>query len=390
MKDGNEPATKVRIVLVAEAWGSREAMFKHALVGPSGRELARMLSTAKLAPELRVQYPNELEMISHWTWLRDCYGICVTNVFDAHPHNDDIENFFLNVRDGGMNTLPPLRPGKYLMEDFFHHVQRLWDFLSQSKPNLIIALGNTASWAVLGKTGISDLRGCVQMSKRLNIKVLPTFHPASVLRNWPQRPTVIADLKKAKHEVEFPEVRRIERWITAHDSRNNIRITLDEIEKWLSQPADEYAIDIESGHALYSKAERGRMTPGMLRMINSQISMVGFARNPHEALVIPLMTRDSPDLCYWPDEVQETQAWKYILWGLKRPIPKTFQNGLYDMGRFLAHGLVPAMCRRDTMIHHHAIFPELPKALGFLGSVYTKEIAWKGMYDNRDSLKQGE
>jgi hypothetical protein len=34
-------------------------------------------------------------------------------------------------------------------------------------------------------------------------------------------------------------------------------------------------------------------------------------------------------------------------------------------------------CAEDTMLMHHALFPELPKSLGFMGSIYTNEAAWK-------------
>ena len=41
------------------------------------------------------------------------------------------------------------------------------------------------------------------------------------------------------------------------------------------------------------------------------------------------------------------------------------------------------------MLKHHAINPELEKGLGFLGSVYSYEPAWKLMRKN-DSTKRGE
>jgi hypothetical protein len=33
--------------------------------------------------------------------------------------------------------------------------------------------------------------------------------------------------------------------------------------------------------------------------------------------------------------------------------------------------------RDDTMLLHHALYPEMPKSLGFLGSIYTEEASWK-------------
>jgi len=41
------------------------------------------------------------------------------------------------------------------------------------------------------------------------------------------------------------------------------------------------------------------------------------------------------------------------------------------------------------MLLHHALFIELEKGLGFLGSVYTSEARWKFMRDV-DTLKRGD
>jgi DNA polymerase I-like protein with 3'-5' exonuclease and polymerase domains len=61
-------------------------------------------------------------------------------------------------------------------------------------------------------------------------------------------------------------------------------------------------------------------------------------------------------------------------------VPKVFQNGLYDI-HFLwrKYGIAPARCEHDTMLLHHALHPEMLKGLGFLGSLYSTEPAWKLM-----------
>jgi len=71
-------------------------------------------------------------------------------------------------------------------------------------------------------------------------------------------------------------------------------------------------------------------------------------------------------------------------------VPKVFQNGIFDISFFLRLGIVPRACTDDTMLRHHAMFPELPKALGFLGSIYTEDISWKQAYGNRESFKRDE
>jgi hypothetical protein len=51
---------------------------------------------------------------------------------------------------------------------------------------------------------------------------------------------------------------------------------------------------------------------------------------------------------------------------------------LFDMHRlWRGYGIPVAHADHDTMLLHHALQPESPKGLDYLGSVYTSESAWK-------------
>ena len=398
-----------RAVIIGEAYGRSEAMFGHAFVGSAGRELALMCAKVGLLPMPTIKcsgcreivavgdcphcakrnYVNEMDMIRHWKMCAEVYGIALDNVFHERPPNNKIELFFGldGIRDPAVGALDR---GKYVLPKYFPHVEALWKRLSDIKPNLIIALGNTACWATLGQTKISVIRGTLHASKRLGAKVLPTYHPAAMLRNWALRVIILADLEKASREIAFPEIRRVERWITTHDYRTGERLTLGEIEDWLDMPASSYAVDIESGYALFNKRELEHMTSYMRTLLSSQISMVGFARDPAHALVVPFMDRNMPGLNYWPDANDEARAWSLVARGVRSQPPKIFQNGNYDIGRFLDHGITPRNCVDDTMLKHHSLYPELLKSLGFLASVYSDEISWKQMYANRETLKRDD
>jgi uracil-DNA glycosylase len=377
----------IKIVLVGEAYEASEEEFKHPFVGAAGVELARMLAKAKIASLPRAKFPSQLDMILHWKNLKNNEGIYVTNVFNQRPDNNDVMEFFTN-KDEGDTTLPAIKNGSsrgYLRPEFKFELDRLISEINELKPNLIVCLGNTAVWAVMLQNGITDLRGAVAMSPVFSIKCLPTIHPATVLYpgGWGHRPTIIADLNKAKQEAEFPEIRRIKRWILAEP-------TLDEIENWLNEPAEAYSVDIESGRALYTKLEMKRVSGAFAHLMNSSISMIGFARDPNHALVIPFLTRKKLHLHYWEKEEDEISAWKLAQFGLEKLIPKIFQNGLYDIPMLINHNMRPRMCNEDTMILHHALYPELPKSLGYLGSLYSNEISWKMMYSNAESFKRGD
>lgn len=351
-----------KIVLVGEAWGAREELFAHPLVGSSGAELARMLGETGLAPELSMKYPSELEMITYWKKLREEHEIEITNVFNFRPTENNIDLCFTNAKEG-VAALAPLRPGKYLRPNLMSHLEELWQRLEVWKPNLIIAMGNTACWAILGESKISVLRGTVKFGK-FGFKVLPTYHPAAVLRQWNLRPIVLSDLEKAKTEAEFSTIKRIERWLT-------IEPTLEEIAEWISRPAQYYAVDIET-------------------KFRKQISMIGFARNETDALVIPFVDETKPDWNYWSTVEDEVEAWKLADVALRKLVPKVFQNGIFDLSHLLTAGFRPTMCQDDTMLLHHSLYPEMLKGLGFLGSIYSAEISWKQMRTKGDNLKRDE
>lgn len=42
------------------------------------------------------------------------------------------------------------------------------------------------------------------------------------------------------------------------------------------------------------------------------------------------------------------------------------------------------------MVMHHALFPEMEKNLGFLGSIYTSEPAWKMMRPKGHKMEKME
>jgi uracil-DNA glycosylase family 4 len=59
-------------------------------------------------------------------------------------------------------------------------------------PKIICLMGNTATMAILGKQGVTSLRGQI-----LQDRFLVTYHPAAVLRNRNLMDEFVSDLKKA-------------------------------------------------------------------------------------------------------------------------------------------------------------------------------------------------
>jgi len=301
-------------------------------------------------------------MCNYW----DGSPFIFTNVLALRPEKNNLDLLCVNKATAGpAYPMPPLKQGKYLDPQYLPEVERLYAEISEVKPNLIIALGNTACWAVVRTTKISQIRGTTMLGHAAT-KVLPTFHPAAVLRNWALRPIVKADLLKALRESTFPEIRRPHRQVLVNP-------TLDEIRWWIETEgrlANYISVDIETGAG--------------------QIKCIGFAARTDFSMVVPFVNLRANGGNYWDSLDDERIAWALVKEIMQLPAPKLFQNGMYDLQYILRMGIVPRNCGEDTMLMHHSLFPELQKGLGFLGSIYTQEPAWKLMRGQSDVNKRDE
>lgn len=333
-----------KIAIVGEAWGEAEEQQQTPFVGASGWHLTQMLTEAGID-------------------RGQCF---LTNVFNLRPKpSNDIKNL-CSTKSEDTGKLPALATGKYLRGEFIPEIQRLYKELAEVRPNIIILLGGTATWAVLGGGAISKVRGTVAAAKPHlaiagaaaveGIKCLPTYHPAGILREWKNRHVTVLDLMKARREAEFPDIRRPQREIWVEPSLADMELFYDQ---YLAE-ADIISYDIET--------------------VGDQITCIGFAATSDRAIVIPITDNRKAGGSYWPTLEEELAAWNFVRRVLRNKSRKLAQNGLYDIN-FLWRGYgmtVPNSCE-DTMLLHHALMPESVKGLGFLGSVYTNEPAWKTM-----------
>ena len=358
-----------KIVIVGECWGETESLVKRPFAGHAGRELWRMLGQAwpTLAPEMHGDALRMMKYDAAWVGSRDPWlhaaRVGLTTVFNFRPPGGKMGTLCGNTPIPGLSPLgrkgPDFPQGAHLMPEFWPHLPRLWEELAIAKPNLILVMGNTAAWATLGVQSIGAIRGTVAGASTpglSGLKILPTYHPAGVLRNWSWRPIVVADLMKAGREMEFPEIRRPKRQVIVNPTLAEARAWVDET---FGMEPPRLGCDIET--------ERG------------QIKCISFARSPSEALVIPFWDETRPGWNYFSTEREEIAAWGLVERLLSGPWEIVGQNFIYDLQYITRMGILPTRVRQDTMLLHHSLFPELPKGLGFLGSIYTDEASWKLM-----------
>src|SRR5687768_13821387 len=76
---------------------------------------------------------------------------------------------------------------------------RLNEELENANPNLIVPLGSAALAAFTGYSNISTFRGAVHTAIHIRpgAKLLPTFHPEAIQKNWKFLPIVVGDFIKA-------------------------------------------------------------------------------------------------------------------------------------------------------------------------------------------------
>lgn len=367
--------SKVRAVLLGEAMGEAELRLGSGFVGASGIELLRILDEAQalsLTAEDRSyisRFYNTgdnrcIDMI--WRMHPEFHR---SNVFQQHPPGNRIEAF-CGPKTEGLPGYPALIKGKYVRREFKHELERLGDELVRVDPNLIICLGNTALWALAGTTGISKLRGttCLSTHTATGFKLLPTYHPAAVLRQWELRPVTVIDCMKAKREMEYAEIIRPKREVWIEPGYEDF---LRFYEEYIIG-CDLLSVDIETA--------------------GERITEIGFAPSKDRAIVVPFRDNRKPGSNYWPTKELEQKVWLLIKVILEdRAIRMLFQNGLFDVAFiWRTTGIKCYGVAEDTMLLHHALQPESLKGLAFQGSVYTDEGPWKNMRKFKETIKRDD
>lgn len=342
------------LVILGEAWGQQEATLQSPFVSPAGCELARMLHGAGYPCEfIPYTFNSPIRVMRYW----DKFPFPLLNVFNECPLENNVEFFYTREP---FPSFPPRRFDNrihYVKPEYEFHIKLLHETLYKLKPNIVIALGNTALWALGLPATISKLRGNVIESAFG--KVLPCYHPASILRNWSQRIITILDLHKALRESESPIISTLPREIWT-------RPTIDDLWEWwglYGSKAELLAFDIET-------------------VLNKQISEISFASDSTHALHVPLFYKENKQYVnWWQTPQEEVEAWKFIKMVLESDVPKIGQNCVqYDSYWLLKEmNIAVKNIQHDTMQLSHCWALELEKSLGFLGSIFLDERSWKGI-----------
>ena len=368
------------IVLIGEAWGSDEAQAKRPFVGTAGAELDRILAKAGL----------------------DRNRILLTNVRSERPHGNEMWRFF-TPSINKPNRVGGLAP----TTDTAKEVARLYRQLLSFPRKCVIPAGNYPLWATSNVTGAKkltrsnnrivpeDLRTWVptgignQRGSMLyaeghegffspgmtrgafsQIKLLPIYHPAAIMRDWPQREPTIHDLK-TRVPLALKDDWRPKYSFMSPPTFLEASLTLQRLIRQLNYKKLWIAADIET--------------------INRNImTCIGIAWSDHEAMSVPFIdVRGGEIVNYWtPDE--EATLVGLLIRLLSHPnILLVGQNFIYDTQYIQRDWGVTCHVTHDTMLAQNVLFPGVPKSLDYLSSMYCK-YHWYWKEDSKEwNIKGG-
>lgn len=363
-----------RIMICGEAWGADEERLGAPFQGASGQELNRMLQDAGI---LRSE-------------------VYVTNVVNYRPAENNLRTWIAFTKKDRTAAHVEFR-GFWVLPIVVQGHKDLLAEITLVRPNIIITFGNLALWALCtgqikmgknGPSGIHKWRGS-QLAADQGIggipgdsadggtsrpKVIPTYHPAAVLREWSWRRITVNDLRRAKRHAES----------RAYSPP-----------AWAFQLKPSFQQVTETLSFLLSLAELNDLWLDFdIETKVNNIACLGISWTRLDGLCIPFMTT-SNRAGYWSEEEESLIVWNLRTLFLHKSVHVRWQNGLYDAQHIYRSWLfVPGQQHEqchDTMISQHSAFCALPKALAFIASMYCNwYVYWKEEGKNLDGLLTDE
>lgn len=317
MNVNGEGDLNAKVWLIGECPGKNEEMQGRPFVGGAGLILDSILQEAGI---------NRGE----------CY---IDNVIQRRPQKNDFSIFY---RDKGKRD-----PTEELMVAR----QTLQQKVQLHRPNVVVVMGNEALAAVTGKRYIMKQRGSIFSVG--GVKIIPTLHPAMVMRQYEFRPVAVLDFKRVKEESLTPNMP------TPYKDKFIINPSFEKVIDTLRLLHKEkrVAFDIETGQ--------------------NQIICLGFGWSKEDSICIPIFYSGNS---WWTYEQEVAIIREIKLLFLDGNVEFIAQNAQFDM-IYLADkwGVDVKNLWMDTMIAFHCTYPEMRKGLDFLCSIYTKRPYYKDM-----------
>ena len=328
------------IMLIGEAPGAEEERSGIPFVGQSGKLLKAMCGSSGIN-------------------FDKCY---VTNICPDRPPNNKFEYFY---EDSQRNVPKPTLAKRW---------EALGDKIKRIKPNVVICLGDEPLRAITNLRGIGTWRGT--RIEAFGTKVISTYHPASILREYSHRVITEIDLRKAKRESEGLVYEKPEILINP---------TYTETIDWLRRCKETVSFDIETigervrciGFAERRSGKLSALCIPFLRMLQSSPTILSALGNGK-------ISCTNHDVNFWPKE-NECGILVAVASVLENPkIEKVGQNSVHFDEPFLEREFHISVENHSFDLMHawHVLYPTFPKSLNFISSVYTDHPNYWTLHDS--------
>ena len=271
----------------------------------------------------------------------------------------DLSSWLSHTKSPTMKSMMRLH-SSWVMPSLLSDIERTNEVIELVNPEVIIAMGPLASFAITGKHQIKKWRGSeLKIGGRW---VVPVYSARYIFRDWAVRAITVHDIKRATSLLE-----RAEEEPPVFHVRPTFGQALKLLDALLAQIISiptRISIDIETraGH----------------------IACIGFGTSRKEAFCIPLMCAERAE-GYW-SAVEECVLVQRMCEVMTHANAQCFgQNFIYDTQYIYRHwGIVPTTWY-DTMNAEHVLFPGQPKGLDYLASKYCRGyVYWKDDGKNWD------
>lgn len=332
-----------RIAIIGEAPDAYAETFQLPFHGPAGQELNGWLRAAGISRS-------------------ECL---IDNVLSFRPLGET-KNLLVGAKElsaageAPQGALAPVQRGRYLPPDLWPELVRINTLLDTYKPNVVVAAGALAVWALTGLIGVEQYCGHT-LQGHGGRKIVPVLHPSAVMRAYGKRGQCIRAMRRAAEERASPELRaQAGRVVQVPETVDEVRAELAA----LAAHGGLLSFDIETH-------------PG-----SGTVRSIAFSTNAQESVCVLLCKEPWGAGNYWADEADEVAAVLAVRDLLEGPSPKLAQNGSYDVVYlWLALGIRTRNYAEDTRLKHHAFSPEEPKDLRTLGARYVPDIGpWKAQW----------
>jgi uracil-DNA glycosylase len=317
---GPEGDIRSQLIIIGEAPGRQEEEVGRPFVGGAGKMLDGLLLSAGIQRS-------------------QAY---ITNVLKCRPPYNEIK---------GNDSFIALRCC----------TPKLHEELQRTNARVIVPMGNTAIQALGINYTITQARGTVFPTSYG--KIIPTWHPAYILRQYQEYVTSIYDWRKIVRHLKDPTIpQHTEHFILNPTIKMIEQFVADVLERVEKGLLTEIALDLETGIAD--------------NILKNPIKMIGFATSEEDAIVIPFRTQAG---CWnWPTIAENIYVIELIARILENPkLTKIVQNSLFDIPILMEHGWEVKGPIYDTMLARYLIYNLSPLNLGYLVSLYCDFPAWK-------------